>query len=191
MRELRCFLRGHRRSFRIERTAGVCREVLHLAAARTQWDARVVQCSVTMSRGRLEAFSDGVMAVLITIMVLELHIPEGNGLEALRAVLPQFLFYVMSFIYLGIYWSNHHHLLHTVSTVNGKILWANLHLLFWLSLFPVTTAWMGENHLAVIPTATYGVVMICAAIAYTILVRTIIATHGRQSTLATAVGRAS
>jgi len=144
-----------------------------------------------MSRGRLEAFSDGVMAVLITIMVLELHIPEGNGLEALRAVLPQFLFYVMSFIYLGIYWSNHHHLLHTVSTVNGKILWANLHLLFWLSLFPVTTAWMGENHLAVIPTATYGVVMICAAIAYTILVRTIIATHGRQSTLATAVGRDS
>jgi len=142
-----------------------------------------------MSRGRLEAFSDGVMAVLITVMVLELRIPEGDGIAALRMVLPHFVLYVMSFVYLGIYWSNHHHLLHTVPTVNGKILWANLHLLFWLSLVPATTAWMGENHLAIVPTATYGVVLICAAISYTILVNVIIRTHGPHSTLATAVGR--
>jgi len=142
-----------------------------------------------MSRGRLEAFSDGVIAILITIMVLELRIPEGDSLESLRAVLPEFLVYVLSFVNLGIYWNNHHHLLHTVSSVNGRILWANLHLLFWLSLVPVTTAWMGHTHLAVLPAATYGVVLIFAAVGYFILVNTIIATHGPHSALATAVGR--
>ena len=142
-----------------------------------------------MNRTRLEAFSDGVIAILITIMILELHIPHGDSLETLRSVLPSFLYYVLSFVYLGIYWTNHHHLLHTVSTVNGKILWANIHLLFWLSLVPVTTAWMGENHLAVVPTVTYGIVLIFAAIAYTILVMTIIAAHGPHSKLASAIGR--
>src|SRR5262245_23962077 len=142
-----------------------------------------------MSRNRLEAFSDGVIAILITIMVLELRIPEGEGIETLREVFPEFLLYLLSFVYLGIYWTNHHHLLHTVAAVNGKILWANLHLLFWLSLVPVMTAWMGHTQLATVPTATYGVILVLAAIGYQILVYVIIATHGRQSTLATAVGR--
>src|SRR4030088_1460797 len=119
-----------------------------------------------MHKTRLEAFSDGVVAILITIMVLELHLPDGAGWESLRVVWPTFCAYVLSFIYLGIYWNNHHHLFHSTRNVNGAILWANLHLLFWLSLFPFTTGWAGENHLAPTPTAVYGFVLLMAAIAY-------------------------
>jgi uncharacterized membrane protein len=140
-----------------------------------------------MSSTRLEAFSDGVVAILITIMVLELKVPEGSTVEALRPLLPVFLTYVLSFVNLGIYWNNHHHMLHTAKRVNGRILWANLHLLFWLSLIPFTTGWMGENHVAALPTAVYGGVLICSAIAYTILEKAIIAMQGAQSTLAAAV----
>ena len=142
-----------------------------------------------MSRGRLEAFSDGVIAILITIMVLELKVPHGTGWEALRPLVPPFLTYVLSFVFLGIYWSNHHHMLHTVERVNGAILWANLHLLFWLSLIPVVTGWMGENHYAAMPTAGYGVVLLASAIAYTILAKTIIGHEGPRSKLREAVGR--
>ncbi|MFI5308001.1 MAG: TMEM175 family protein [Polyangiales bacterium] len=142
-----------------------------------------------MTKGRLEAFSDGVIAILITIMVLELKIPHGAGLEALEALVPQLLTYVLSFVYLAIYWNNHHHLLHTVERVSGSILWANMHLLFWLSLVPIVTGWMGENRFAPLPTAIYGVVLLLAAVAYTILVSAIIAHHGSGSTLARAVGR--
>jgi TMEM175 potassium channel family protein len=142
-----------------------------------------------MSKSRLEAFSDGVIAILITIMVLELRAPHAADLGALRAIVPSLLFYVLSFILVGIYWTNHHHLLHATSRVNGAILWANLHLLFWLSLIPFTTSWLGENHGAPLPTATYGVVLLAAAIAYTILARRIIALEGEHSLLATAVGR--
>src|SRR5437870_3397919 len=124
-----------------------------------------------MGKGRLEAFSNGVIAVIITIMVLEMKAPHGTDCEALRPVLPIFLSYVLSFIYLGIYWNNHHHLLQAIQQVNGRILWANLHLLFWLSLIPVTTGWMGENHYAAVPVALYGVVLLCAAVAYFILTR--------------------
>jgi uncharacterized membrane protein len=141
-----------------------------------------------MRKGRLEAFSDGVIAILITIMVLELKVPHGGDFEALKPLLPAFLAYVLSFVYLGIYWNNHHHMLHTVEHVDGRILWANLHLLFWLSLIPFTTHWMGDNHLAPLPTAMYGVVMLCSALAYTLLQSTIIAGHGLDSKLATAVG---
>lgn len=142
-----------------------------------------------MTRNRLEAFSDGVIAIIITIMVLELKVPHEANLGALRPLLPVFLSYVMSFVYVGIYWSNHHHLLHAVEHVNGRILWANLHLLFWLSLVPFATAWMGENHFASAPVAVYGVVLLFASIAYFILTRALIALHGRSSKLATAVGR--
>lgn len=142
-----------------------------------------------MHKGRLEAFSDGVIAILITIMVLELKIPHGTDLEALRPLLPVFLTYVLSFIFLGIYWNNHHHLLHAAERINGKILWANLHLLFWLSLIPFVTGWMGENHFAPLPTAGYGVVLLLAAIAYTILQYAIVALHGPNSRLAGAVGK--
>jgi uncharacterized membrane protein len=142
-----------------------------------------------MSKTRLEAFSDGVMAILITILVLELKIPHAADWEALRPLAPVFLTYVLSFIFLGIYWNNHHHLLHTMDTVNGRILWANQHLLFWLSLIPFVTGWMGENHFAQLPTAIYGVVMLCSALAYYILVRAIIAQQGAGSKLAAAVGR--
>jgi uncharacterized membrane protein len=142
-----------------------------------------------MGKGRLEAFSDGVIAVIITIMVLEMKVPHGIDLAALRSVAPVFLNYVLSFIYVGIYWNNHHHLLHTVKHVSGAIMWANLHLLFWLSLVPFTTGWMGENHYASIPTALYGAVLFMAGTAYTLLVRAIIASHGRDSLLASAVGR--
>lgn len=142
-----------------------------------------------MGRGRLEAFSDGVIAILITIMVLELKIPHGTGWSSLTPLVPVFLTYVLSFVYLGIYWANHHHMLHTVQRVNGSVLWANLHLLFWLSLVPFVTGWMGENHGAAEPTAAYGVVMIGAAVAYTILTYAIIAQHGPDHTLAKAVGR--
>jgi uncharacterized membrane protein len=142
-----------------------------------------------VTRSRLEAFSDAVVAILITIMVLELTVPHGVDLEALRPVLPVFLAYVLSFVNLGIYWNNHHHLLFTVDRINGKILWANLHLLFWLSLFPFMTGWMGENHFAPLPAALYGVVSLLAAVAYFILVRAIVAEHGPNSRLAAAVGR--
>jgi len=141
-----------------------------------------------MERNRLEAFSDGVVAIIITIMVLEMKVPHGVDLDALKPILPVFLSYVLSFIYVGIYWNNHHHMLHTVESVHGGILWANLHLLFWLSLFPFATGWMGENHFAAVPTAAYGVVLFMAAVAYYILQRTIIAHQGRDSLLAKAVG---
>ncbi|MGE5296401.1 MAG: TMEM175 family protein [Solirubrobacterales bacterium] len=142
-----------------------------------------------MSKGRMEAFSDGVIAILITIMVLELRPPEGEHVADLQPLIPVFLSYVLSFVFLGIYWSNHHHLLHAIQHVDGRILWANLHLLFWLSLIPFVTAWMGENHFSRWPVALYGVVMLLSAIAYFILTRTLIALHGRDSILATAMGR--
>ena len=142
-----------------------------------------------MAKGRLEAFTDGVMAVIITIMVLELKVPEGADLAALAPILPVFLTYVLSFVYLGIYWNNHHHMLHATHRINGAILWANLHLLFWLSLVPLTTGWMGENHFSALPTAIYGAVMLCAAIAYYILQTAIVRAQGPHSTLADALGR--
>ena len=141
-----------------------------------------------MGKNRLEAFSDGVLAIIITIMVLELKVPHAARLTALQPLLPAFLSYVLSFIYLGIYWNNHHHMLYTTRHVGGGVLWANLHLLFWLSLFPFTTAWMGENHFAPTPTAVYGVVLLMAAISYFILQRAIIARQGPQSLLAAAIG---
>jgi uncharacterized membrane protein len=139
-------------------------------------------------KGRLEAFSDGVIAILITIMVLELKIPHGTDWEALRPILPVFLSYVLSFIYLAIYWNNHHHMLHATDQINGKILWANMHLLFWLSLIPFATGWMGENHFAPLPTAAYGAVLLAAAIAYYVLQSTIISQQGADSKLKAAIG---
>jgi uncharacterized membrane protein len=141
-----------------------------------------------MPKGRLEAFSDGVLAIIITIMVLELKVPHGGDLTALRPLLPVFLSYVLSFVYLGIYWNNHHHMLQVTKHVTGLILWANLHLLFWLSLFPFVTGWMGENHFAAIPTAIYGSVLLLAAVAYYLLQGAILRTEGPDSLLATAVG---
>jgi uncharacterized membrane protein len=141
-----------------------------------------------MSKGRLEAFSDGVIAILITIMVLELHVPEGVEIEALLPLLPVILSYVLSFIFLGIYWNNHHHLLQAARQVNGPILWANLHLLFWLSLIPFVTGWMGEHSFSTWPVALYGIILLCCAISYTILVRVLLRLHGRDSVLATAIG---
>ena len=141
-----------------------------------------------MSSARLEAFSDGVIAIIITIMVLELKVPHGDTVNALAPLVPNFLSYVLSFIYVGIYWNNHHHMLHACEAVNGPILWANLHLLFWLSLFPVTTAWIGENHFSPAPSVLYGVVLLMAAIAYWILQQSIIAAQGRDSVLKKAVG---
>jgi uncharacterized membrane protein len=142
-----------------------------------------------MKKGRLEAFSDGVIAILITIMVLELKIPHGTNLEALRPLLPVFLTYVLSFVYLAIYWNNHHHMLHATDHINGKILWANMHLLFWLSLIPFVTGWMGENHFAPLPTAVYGAVLLAAAIAYFVLQTTIIRQQGPNSKLRAAIGK--
>ena len=142
-----------------------------------------------MKTTRLEAFSDGVLAIIITIMVLELKVPHGVELAALKPLLPRLLSYVLSFIYVGIYWNNHHHLFQATEQVTGGILWANLHLLFWLSLFPFTTGWMGENELATVPTAVYGFVLLMAAIAYVILEHAIIAREGRDSLVAQAVGR--
>jgi uncharacterized membrane protein len=141
-----------------------------------------------MGKNRLEAFSDGVIAIIITIMVLEMKVPHGNGIEALVPLYPVYLSYVLSFVYLGIYWNNHHHMLHTCQTVTGPILWANLHLLFWLSLVPFVTGWMGENHFAAAPAAVYGVVLFMASIAYWILQQLIIASQGRDSLLREAVG---
>jgi len=142
-----------------------------------------------MNKGRLEAFSDGVIAILITIMVLELKIPKGSDLPALRPMLPVFLAYVLSFVILGIYWNNHHHMLHATDRINGKILWANLHLLFWLSLIPAVTAWIGDTSSAPVPTAVYGVVLMMAGFAYYILSTTILALLGPHSRLAAAVGK--
>lgn len=142
-----------------------------------------------MGKGRLEAFSDGVIAIIITIMVLELKVPHGDSLRELVALIPVFLSYLLSFIYVGIYWNNHHHMLHTVQKISGGILWANLHLLFWLSLVPFVTGWMGENHFAATPTALYGVVMLMAAIAYYILQQSIISAQGENSLLKKALGR--
>jgi len=141
-----------------------------------------------MNKGRLEAFSDGVIAILITIMVLELKIPHGADLESLRPLFPVFITYVLSFIYLGIYWNNHHHMLQATKQINGKILWANLHLLFWLSLIPFVTGWMGENHFAPLPTAIYGINLLACAIAYTILQILIISEHDANARLEAAIG---
>jgi len=141
-----------------------------------------------MDTGRMEAFSDAVIAIVITIMVLELKVPQGNDLAALKSITPIFLSYVLSFLYLGIYWNNHHHLLQAAERVNGGILWANLHLLFWLSLIPFVTGWMGENQFATLPVALYGADLLMAAIAYVILSHMLIALHGRDSTLSAAIG---
>ena len=142
-----------------------------------------------MGKGRLEAFSDGVLAIIITIMVLELKVPHGDSLAALAPLVPVFFSYVLSFVYVGIYWNNHHHMLHAAGKVTGPILWANLHLLFWLSLFPFVTSWMGENHFAPLPSAVYGAVLLMAALAYYVLQHTIIAAQGADSVLKRAVGR--
>ena len=142
-----------------------------------------------MHKGRLEAFSDGVIAILITIMVLELKVPHEADLAGLLPLVPIFLSYVLSFIFIGIYWTNHHHLLQAIEHVDGRVLWANLHLLFWLSLIPFVTGWIGENQFAAWPVASYGIVLLCAAIAYLILTRALIALHGNDSVLATALGR--
>ena len=142
-----------------------------------------------MSKNRLEAFSDGVIAILITIMVIEMRPPHGADLAALRPLLPVISSYVLSFVYLAIYWNNHHHLLQAARHVDGRVLWANVHLLFWLSLVPFVTAWMGENSFAPLPVALYGVVLLCAACAYFLLTRALIALHGLDSTVAVALGR--
>ena len=142
-----------------------------------------------MRTGRLEAFSDGVIAIIITIMVLEMKVPHGSGLIDLAPLLPVFLSYVLSFVYVGIYWNNHHHMLHTCTAVTGGMLWANLHLLFWLSLFPFATGWMGENHFTAVPTALYGLVLLMAAIAYLVLQQAIIRSQGQDSILKKAIGR--
>ncbi len=142
-----------------------------------------------MDTGRLQAFSDGVLAILITIMVLELKVPHGEGVASLRPLLPVFLSYILSFVYLAIYWNNHHHMLFVTERVSGSILWANMHLLFWLSLVPFVTGWMGENRFAPVPTALYGGVLLMAAIAYWVLQRAILADQGEASVLAAAVGR--
>ena len=142
-----------------------------------------------MTKGRLEAFSDGVIAIIITVMVLGLRVPAGSDLASLRPLLPPLLSYALSFVLLGIYWSNHHHLLQAVQVVDGRVLWANLHLLFWLSLVPVATAWMGGHHQAALPVAAYGAVLLLASLAYFVLVRALIAAHGPGSPLAAAVGR--
>ena len=141
-----------------------------------------------MTKGRLEAFSDGVIAVIITVMVLELKVPAGGTLEALHPLVPTLLTYVLSFVFVGIYWNNHHHLLHATTRIDGGVLWANLHLLFWLSLVPFVTGWMGEHHYSSVPVAVYGAALLMASIAYYILVRAIIRAEGPQSKLAAAVG---
>ena len=142
-----------------------------------------------MGKGRLEAFSDGVIAVIITIMVLEMKVPHGEDLATLLPIVPVFFSYVLSFIYVGIYWNNHHHMLHTVTRVSAGILWANLHLLFWLSLVPFVTGWVNENHFAALPVALYGVVLLMAGVSYYLLERVLIAHHGRDSPLARAMGK--
>ena len=142
-----------------------------------------------MGKGRLEAFSDGVLAIIITIMVLEMKVPHGDSLASLKPLLPVFVSYILSFIYIGIYWNNHHHMLHAAKQVNGKTLWANIHLLFWLSLVPFVTGWMGENNFATWPVALYGMVLLMAGVAYYILAHSLVGLHGKNSTLAEAFGR--
>jgi uncharacterized membrane protein len=142
-----------------------------------------------MTKARLEAFSDGVIAVIITIMVLEMKVPHGTDMAALQPLLPVFLSYVLSYVFIGIYWSNHHHMFHAVHHVNGSVLWANLHLLFWLSLAPFVTGWMGENHFAAVPVAVYGLVLLGAAGAYTVLARALLRVHAKDSVLAKALGK--
>ena len=142
-----------------------------------------------MSRGRLEAFTDAVIAIIITIMVLELTVPHGEDWSALTPLIPVFVSYVLSFVHLGIYWNNHHHMLHAASRVDGRVLWANLHLLFWLSLMPFVTAWMGENHFAPIPVALYGSDLFLAGVAYAVLARALVAANGPDSPIAKALGR--
>ena len=142
-----------------------------------------------MTTGRLEAFSDGVLAIVITIMVLEMEVPHGSDFASLTPILPVFLSYVLSFVFLGIYWNNHHHLLQAATEVNGRVLWANLHLLFWLSLIPFVTGWMGENSFSSLPVAAYGTILLLAGLAYTLLSRALISHHGDESTLAVAFGR--
>jgi uncharacterized membrane protein len=142
-----------------------------------------------MGKGRLEAFSDGVIAIIITIMVLELKVPHGTEPATLYPLIPVFISYVLSFVYVGIYWNNHHHMLHAATKISGGILWANLHLLFWLSLIPFVTGWMGENHFATVPVALYGVVLFMSGVAYTILARALMKHHGKDSPLARAIGR--
>src|SRR4029079_3420752 len=142
-----------------------------------------------MSKGRLEAFSDGVIAIIITIMVLEMKVPHGTDLASLRPIIPVFISYVLSYVFIGIYWTNHHHLMQAVERVNGSILWRNIHLLFWLSQVPFTTGWMGENHFAPLPMALYGFVLLMAAVAYYLLARAILAHRGRDSRVAPAIGR--
>jgi uncharacterized membrane protein len=142
-----------------------------------------------MGKGRLEAFSDGVIAIIITIMVLEMKVPHGADIQSLRPLFPVFLSYILSFIYIGIYWNNHHHTMQVVSSVNGTILWANMHLLFWLSLVPFVTGWMGENHFARWPVTCYGIVLIMNGVAYSILMLALIRHHGKNSLLAKAVGK--
>lgn len=141
-----------------------------------------------MTKNRLEAFSDGVIAIIITIMVLEMKVPHGTSLSDLQPLLPVFLSYVLSFIYVGIYWNNHHHMLHTVRRIDGRVLWANLHLLFWLSLFPFVTGWMGENHFATLPVVLYGCVLLMAAIAFKVLQSLLVRADGPDSQLASAIG---
>jgi uncharacterized membrane protein len=142
-----------------------------------------------MNKGRLEAFSDGVIAIIITIMVLEMKVPHGGRLQDLLPLMPTFLSYVLSFLYVGIYWNNHHHMLHASTTVTGAVLWANLHLLFWLSLLPFATGWMGQNHFTTVPTALYGVVLLMAGVAYYVLQQAIIRAQGQNSILKKAIGR--
>ena len=148
-----------------------------------------IEIDETMNKTRLEAFSDGVIAIIITIMVLELKIPSGSDWQSLQTLTPKFISYVISFIYIAIYWNNHHHLLHTVKHVTGGILWSNMHLLFWLSLVPFVTAWAGENHFDELPVAAYSFILLMAGVAYYILSKTIIAVHGKDSVLSTAIGR--
>jgi len=165
-------------------SGGGVRRIAHAICARG-----CAPVSSRMEKNRLEAFSDGVLAIIITIMVLELKVPEGSDLAVLKRVLPVFLTYLLSFIYVGIYWNNHHHLLKAVHKVNGAMMWANLHLLFWLSLFPFATGWMGQNHFTPVPTALYGGVMLLAAIAYYLLQCVILAGQGSDSKLAASIGR--
>lgn len=143
---------------------------------------------IGMSKNRLEAFSDGVLAIIITIMVLELKVPHGDSIENLQSLIPVFLSYVLSFVYVGIYWNNHHHLLQIIKRISGSTLWANMHLLFWLSLIPFATAWSGENHFSLWPVVTYGFVLLCSAVSYYILVRSLLAAHEENSDLARAIG---
>jgi uncharacterized membrane protein len=154
----------------------------------SQLESAWIKSEVRMGKSRLEAFSDGVIAIIITIMVLELKVPRGENIDALAPLIPVFLNYVLSFIYVGIYWNNHHHMLHTSQKVTGPMLWANLHLLFWLSLFPFATGWMGENNFAAAPSAFYGVILLMAALSYWILQQIIITSQGRESLLKKAIG---